>query len=208
MTPPEAPPAETARVQTPPAQPRTARRRAAPQAQVTARISRTPAQRAVRLIPKNTAGTTVRYATWKNPYQNEDGKVVEKFQKKYGIKVKIDTIPQSTYVQEVTGKIAAGNSPDIFFDNGTFPASIACLQPLEAMQLDLNDGIWDQGMIKMSTLGGKPFLVNTVGNIWAEVDCLFYNKKIFADNRITTPEEYYKAGKWTFATLHKVYDRC
>lgn len=153
--------------------------------------------------PEKYRGTTVRYATWKNPYQNEDGKVVEKFQKKYGIKVKIDTIPQSTYVQEVTGKIAAGNSPDIFFDNGTFPASIACLQPLEAMQLDLNDGIWDQGMIKMSTLGGKPFLVNTVGNIWAEVDCLFYNKKIFTDHNITTPEEYYKAGKWTFATLTK-----
>ena len=153
--------------------------------------------------PEKYRGTTVRYATWKNPYQNEDGKVVEKFQKKYGIKVKIDTIPQSTYVQEVTGKIAAGNSPDIFFDNGTFPASIACLQPLEAMQLDLTDGIWDQGMIKMSTLGGKPFLVNTVGNIWAEVDCLFYNKKIFADHNITTPAEYYKAGRWTFAALTK-----
>ena len=69
------------------------------------------------------------------------------------------------------------------------------------MQLDLTDGIWDQGMIKMSTLGGKPFLVNTVGNIWAEVDCLFYNKKIFADNRITTPEEYYKKGIWNFKTL-------
>ena len=153
--------------------------------------------------PEKYRGTTVRYATWKNPYQNEDGKVIDKFKKKYGIKVKIDTIPQSTYVQEVTGKIAAGNSPDIFFDNGTFPASIACLQPLEAMQLDLTDGIWDQGMIKMSTLGGKPFLVNTIGNIWAEVDCLFYNKKIFTDHNITTPEEYYKAGKWTFATLTK-----
>lgn len=153
--------------------------------------------------PEQYRGTTVRYATWKNPYQNEDGAVVDKFQKKYGIKVKIDMVPQSTYVQEVAGMIAAGNSPDIFFDNGFFPSSVSCLQPLEAMQLDLTDGIWDQGMLKMSTLGGKPFLVNTVGNIWAEVDCLFYNKKIFSDNNITTPEEYYKAGKWNFATLTK-----
>ena len=112
-------------------------------------------------------------------------------------------VAQATYVQEIAGMIAAGNSPDIFFDNGFFPSSISCLQPLEAMQLDLTDGIWDQGMIKMSTLGGQPFLVNTVGNIWAEVDCLFYNKKIFSDNNITTPEEYYKAGKWTFAALTK-----
>ena len=70
-------------------------------------------------------GTTVVYATWKNPYQNEDGKVVDDFQKKYGIKVEIDITPQATYVQEVAGKIAAGESPDIFFDNCFFPASIS-----------------------------------------------------------------------------------
>lgn len=146
-------------------------------------------------------GTTVVYATWKNPYQNEDGKVVDDFQKKFGIKVEIDITPQATYVQEVAGKIAAGQSPDIFFDNCFFPASISCLQPIDAMKLDLNDGIWDKGMLEMSKLGGKSFLVNTIGNIWAEVDCLFYNKKIFEDNGITTPEEYVAAGKWTFAAL-------
>lgn len=153
--------------------------------------------------PADYRGTTVRYATWKNPNQNEDGDVVDSFQKKYGIKVKIDMVPQATYVNEIAGMIASNNSPDLFFDNCFFPSSLAVLQPLEAMQLDLNDSIWDKGMLEMSTLGGKPFLVNTVGNIWAEVDCLFYNKKIFNDNNITTPEEYYKAGKWDFAALTK-----
>lgn len=148
-------------------------------------------------------GTTVVYATWKDPNKNEDGPVVEAFQKKTGINVKIDMVPQATYVQEIAGKIAANNSPDIFFDNCFFPASVAVLQPIDAMELDLNDAIWDKGMLEMSKLGDKSFLVNTVGNIWAEVDCLFYNKKIFADNNITTPEEYEKAGKWNFAALTK-----
>ncbi|MBE6727840.1 MAG: extracellular solute-binding protein [Ruminococcaceae bacterium] len=153
--------------------------------------------------PEEFRGTTVVYATWKDPYKNEDGKVIDKFKKKYGIDVKIDMVPQDTYVQEVAAKIVAGNSPDVFFDNCFFPASLAVLQPLEAMKLDTNDDIWDQGMFEMSTFGGKPFLANTVGNIWAEVDCLFYNKKIFKDNNITTPEEYYEAGKWNFAALTK-----
>lgn len=148
-------------------------------------------------------GTTVRYATWKDPKKNEDGKVVDSFQKKYGIKVQIDMVPQETYVQEIAGMVASGNSPDIFFDNCFFPSSISVLQPIDAMQLDLTDPIWDQGMLEMSKLGGKSFLVNTVGNIWSEVDCLFYNKKIFNDNNITTPEEYYNAGKWDFAALTK-----
>lgn len=153
--------------------------------------------------PEDYRGTTVRYATWKNPNQNEDGAVVDSFQKKYGIKVKIDTVPQATYVNDIAGMIAAGNSPDIFFDNCFFPSSISVLQPIDAMQLDLTDSIWDKGMLEMSKLGGKSFLVNTVGNIWSEVDCLFYNKKIFNDNNITTPEDYYKAGKWDFAALTK-----
>ncbi len=148
-------------------------------------------------------GTKVVYATWKNPQQNEDGPVVDAFEAEYGIKVEIDMVPQETYVQEIAGKVAAGNSPDIFFDNCFFPSSISVLQPIDAMQLDLTDGIWDKGMLEMSKLDGKSFLVNTVGNIWAEVDCLFYNKQIFADNNITTPEEYVEAGKWTFEALTK-----
>ena len=58
-------------------------------------------------------------------------------------------------------------------------------------------------MFNLSTINGKTYLVNTVGNIWNEVDCVFYNKKLFNENNITTPEEYYKAGNWTFDTMKK-----
>ena len=153
--------------------------------------------------PEDYRGTTVRYATWKNPNQNEDGDVVESFQKKYGIKVQVDMVPQGTYVNEIAGMIASGNSPDVFFDNCFFPSSLSVLQPIDAMKLDLSDSIWEKGILEMSKFGGKSFLVNTVGNIWSEVDCVYYNKKIFADNGITTPEDYYEAGKWTWAALRK-----
>ena len=151
--------------------------------------------------PEDYRGTTVRYATWKNPNQNEDGDVVDSFQKKYGIKVQVDMVPQSTYVNEIAGMIASGNSPDVFFDNCFFPSSLSVLQPIDAMKLDLSDSIWEKGILEMSKFGGKSFLVNTVGNIWSEVDCVYYNKKIFEDNNIRTPEEYYEAGIWTWETL-------
>ncbi len=149
-------------------------------------------------------GTTVRFATWKNPDENEDGIVVDAFEKKYGIKVQVDTVPQGVYVNTIVGKIASEDAPDVYFSNYTFPADLKCLQPLDAAQLDLTDPIWDQDTIKLSTVGGKPYLVNTVGNIWSEIDCVFYNKKLLKENNITTPEEYYNAGKWTFAALEKV----
>lgn len=157
-----------------------------------------------KINPEDYRGTTVRFATWKDPAQNEDGPVVTQFKKEYGINVEIDVVPQDSYTIDIASKVAAGNQPDVYFDNGFFPGSLTVLQPLEAACLDLTDPIWDQGMLEKSTVGGKPYLVNTVGNIWSEVSCVFYNKKLLQDNNITTPEEYYEAGKWTFEAMTKV----
>lgn len=149
-------------------------------------------------------GTTVKFATWKNPETDEDGPVIKYFKEKYGINVEIVTVPQDTYIMDLSGKIASGDSPDIYFCNADFPGCLTVLQPLEAAGLDFSDPIWDQSMIKLSTVGGKPYLVNTVGNIWNEVDCVYYNKKLLERNNITTPEEYYEQGKWTFDAMTKV----
>ena len=154
--------------------------------------------------PEDYRGTTVRFATWKDPANGEDGAVVEAFQKKYGINVKIDLIPQNQYSLTIAGNIAAGNSPDIFFDNEFFPSSLSVLQPIDAMKLNLEDPIWDKGTLERSTIQEKTYLVNTVGNIWNEADLVFYNKKLLEDNNITTPAEYYAAGKWTFDAMKRV----
>lgn len=153
--------------------------------------------------PEKYRGTTVRYATWKDPYQDEDGPVITKFQKKYGITVKIDRIGQSDYIQTLTAMINAGNSPDVIFDNNEFPAALNLLQPVENAQVNLTDKIWDQEFLKQASINGKHYLLNTVGNIWGEVDCIFFNKKIMKANGITTPEEYYAKGNWNFDTMRK-----
>lgn len=154
-------------------------------------------------LAKKYNGTTVRYATWADPKKNEDAKVVEDFTKKYGIKFQLDLVGQLNYSMSIASRIAAGNPPDIYFCNNDFPAALSCLQPIDTAQIDKTDPIWDQGMFNLSTINGKTYLVNTVGNIWNEVDCVFYNKKLFNENNITTPEEYYKAGNWTFDTMKK-----
>lgn len=148
-------------------------------------------------------GTKVVLATWRDPNVDEDGPVIKAFEKKYGIDVEIDTIGQGAYARDITARIKAGKSPDIYFCTATFPSGLECLQPIDAAKLDLSDPIWDQVMLEKSKVNGKSYLVNTVGNIWNEITCLFYNKKIFRDNNITTPEEYYKQGKWTFETFEK-----
>lgn len=148
-------------------------------------------------------GTKVVLATWRDPNVDEDGPVIKNFEKKYGIDVEIDTINQGVYVNTVASRIASGDAPDIYFCTATFPSGLQCLQPIDVAELDLTDPIWDQTMLEKSKINGKSYLVNTVGNIWNEITTLFYNKKIFRENNITTPEEYYNAGNWTFETFEK-----
>ncbi len=153
--------------------------------------------------PEDYRGSKVIFATWKDPAKNEDGPVVEKFESKYGIDVEIMLLEESTYVTSVAASIASGTQPDIVFVNARFPAVLSVMEPLNRAKLNLDDPIWNQFTIKNSTIGGYPYLVDTLSNVWAETNICVYNKKIFEDNNITTPQEYYEAGKWTFEAFRE-----
>ena len=154
--------------------------------------------------PSKYRGTTVRYATWKDPQLNEDGDAVNSFEEKYGIKVQIDMVEQDDYINLVTAMIAADDSPDIVFCTGTFPSILSLCQPIDVAQIDKSDPFWDQSMFELSKVNGKSYLLNAVGNIWNEVDCLLYNKALLKKANCYTPEEYAAQGKWTWDALEQI----
>ena len=149
-------------------------------------------------------GTTVKYASWKNPWQNEDGDAIDTFMAETGINVEWVAINQNDYVNKIVASMVSGDSPDVFFESQTFPGSLRALQPLDAMKLDLSDPFWNQGIIKASTLDGHPYLIDSNSNVWTERAICVYNKKLFEDNGITTPTELYEQGKWTFANFYEL----
>lgn len=153
--------------------------------------------------PKDYNGTSIIYATWRNPALYEDGPVVESFEKTYGIKVNIDLMTESEYTNKVLGRIASSQSPDVYFSTYTFPYCLEALDPIDGAKLDLSESIWDKALIDLATVNGKTYLVDTVGNIWKDEDMVFFNKKIFKDNGWTTPEEYYEAGQWNYDSMTK-----
>ncbi len=153
--------------------------------------------------PEDYRGTTVTYCTWKDPKANEDGAVIEKFEEKYGINVEIQMVSEGKYVSEIASSIASGKQGDIYFQNLTFPGALSVMQPLDAAKINYDDPIWRQDVIKYSTLDGHPYLVDTVGNVWSETDIVVYNKKIFEDNNLNSPADYYAAGKWTWEAFRE-----
>ena len=151
-------------------------------------------------------GTTVRYATWKDPEYNEDGVVIDSFKEQYGIDVKIDLINEGEYIKKISSLIGSGQDiPDVFFCNETFPSCLKCLQPIAAAKIDFSDPIWDKTFNEYFTIDGDTYLVNTVSNIWNETDILFYNKNVLRAAGYSDPDNYIKTlvdqGKWTFDAL-------
>ncbi len=161
--------------------------------------------------PADYKGTTVVFATTILSKTDESGPVVDAFESKYGITVKEVLVGTSEagQVNDIAGKIAAGENIDVMRSNSDFPASMAVLQSLTAAKLDYTDPIWDQSMFEFTTFGGEPYLCNTVGNIWSENSCIIYNKSLLKRAGAKTPEEYDAAGEWTidaFAAIAKAVE--
>ena len=151
--------------------------------------------------PELYRGTTVTYVVWKNPEISEDGVAVDSFEETYGIQVKFQLVAKNE-IDSIVADIAAEIQGDIYFDQGNFPKSLSILQPLNAAKLDLADPFWNQSIIKASTLDGYPYLIDAVSNIETEIDLCVYNKRIFKENKIKSPKEYYDEGKWTFDNFY------
>lgn len=143
-------------------------------------------------------GRTVKFAATINPKVDESGPVVEAFEEKYGITVEIVQSDQGNYANQLAGWIAAGSSPDVARVNGDFPTCMSYLQSLDAAKLNYEEDIWQQEMFKLSTFGGSPYLCDTKNNIWTEIDIVIYSKSLLKRAGASTPEDYDKAGKWTW----------
>ncbi len=161
--------------------------------------------------PADYKGTTVVFATTILSKTDESGPVVDAFEAKYGITVKEVLVGTSEagQVNDIAGKIAAGENIDVMRSNSDFPAAMAVLQSLTAAKLDYSDPIWDQSMFEFTTFGGEPYLCNTVGNIWSENSCIIYNKSLLKKAGARTPEQYDAAGEWTidaFAAIAKAVE--
>ena len=154
--------------------------------------------------PKDYKGKTVKFISTIDPKVDESGPVVENFEKEYGIKVEIIPSGLDEHAQKCMGLIAAGDSPDVARSNGDFPAFMGYLQSLDAAKLDYDEEIWNQNTFKMTTFNGSPYLCDTVGNIWAEVDIVMYSKSLLQRANAYTPEEYDAMGKWTWDAFFEI----
>ncbi len=158
--------------------------------------------------PEDYRGRTIKFISTIDPKYDESGPVVENFEKEYGITVEIIPSGIDEYAQKCVGLIAVGASPDVACSNGDFPACMGYLQSLDAAKLNYKEEIWNQNTFKLTTFGGSPYLCDTLGNIFTETDIVVYSKSMLNKANAYTPEDYDRAGKWTWDAFFEIGKAC
>lgn len=152
-------------------------------------------------IPARLKGSTVKFATWGDESGETYRKVINAFTKKTGINVKCIEYSQGSYLESVTASIVNKDAPDVAIC-AFYPRGFSLFQPLNNL-VNLEDDFWDPTMIKVSTVNGKTYALNSWESSWEPATMVYYNKAIFDNNGITSPDEYYKAGKWSWENYEK-----
>ncbi len=153
-------------------------------------------------IPKHLRGTKVVFAHYGDEGASEYQKLGKSFEKKTGIKVEWKTFNQGEYVAQVAKQINGGAAPDIIICTDTFPSFLEIAQPLQNI-VDLTDDFWDDNLVKIGTVGGNSYMVNSLNSVWNSIYMVFYNKELYKSHRIKTPGDYYKSGEWSYENLKK-----
>lgn len=151
-------------------------------------------------IPKELRGTTVTIAHWGDEGASEYLKAQKAFTKQTRINVKWVQYSQTDYLSKIVSQISAGKGPDIVIVNSTFPSALEAVQVLPSY-FDINDGFWDKRVSEALSVNGKYYFVNSYSSPFTGGTVVYYNKKIFSDNGLTSPDDYIKAGKWTYENL-------
>ncbi len=148
--------------------------------------------------PEDYRGTKIIFASTVHPEDDGTDYVIKNFEKKYGIEVEIMVPSLSNYNSEMAALIATNKAPTVGRSNGDAPIYVGYFQSLDATKMNYKHEIWNQNTFKRSTYNGSPYLCDTVGCYWTEIDIVVYSKSLLKKANCPTPEELDKQGKWNF----------
>lgn len=129
--------------------------------------------------------------------QHPTHEAITDFIDNYDIKVNTSLRSDQQLISSVKADIAADRVVDLVQINGQFPSAISVLQPIENSGINLNDEIWIKNLLDASEINGKPYLIDGKRNIESLMDVCLFNNKVFSENEITSPAEFYERDEWT-----------
>lgn len=157
-------------------------------------------------IPKNVK--KIKILTWYTPDRNEK-KVIDAFEKKFGIEVKITSTDTASYLNKLTTLVASNDAPDAagFFRFPT-PAVKNLFETINVATSDKGGAInlekdiaYDKSAMESQSWKGNYYAVQLKGNWFADRPVTIYNKTLFKNKGIEDPGSLMASGKWNWTTF-------
>lgn len=143
-------------------------------------------------------GQTLRlYMYEPDAYISKNHSYLFDFEEKYGITLDWQYFHSDDAVKNIAAGISSDKPFDLFYCPNTFPAAVNILQPIENTGIDLDDPIWNKALLRATTINGKAYFIDSVKNIESIFSMCVYDKSLFDDNSITSPQKYFDKGEWT-----------
>ena len=161
-------------------------------------------------VPAELRDTTVKIAGWGSNDDFNKAQVYSDFTETTGIKLDFVHVPQAEYIVKLTSLISADQAPDVLTENGDFPRTLKVLQPIdkETTGIDLSDPFWDKGVIDLYTVGGKPYIIESVKSCWNNSGAItYYHKTILEENGIKTPKDMIEENNWNIDTFTQLLQK-
>lgn len=155
-------------------------------------------------IPKiELTNKVIKFLGIDQPQFREDGVVTSFFNKYYGGTIEVDVTAPADIVTKLSSLILSEDPPDLVSVSGGFPSLpiTDMVEPIDGL-INFNDDLFKdlKACYEQFIFGDKHYFAPWV---YDTLSYVFYNKKIFADNGMKTPDELFNEGKWTWDEFKK-----
>ena len=165
-------------------------------------------------VPAKLKGQKIKMMIWWNT-ATDDTKEAKFFEEQTGIKVSFETSTMDKYQTNLSGKIMAGNPPQIAaIINEWYPQPITrgLMQPIKNTGWDYSnkkDDIYALSMMEQFSYKGEMYGVALKGSNHSTFEVMFFNKDMMKNKGIKEdPYKLWKKGQWNWETCLDIAKKC
>ena len=165
-------------------------------------------------VPSKLKGQKIKQMVW---WDVSDGDLEEAefFKEQTGIQVAVETSTMDKYQSNLSGKIMAGNPPQIAAIISEWypqPITRGLMQPIKNTGWDYTnktDDIYALGLMDQFSYKGEHYGVALKGSNMSTFEVMFFNKDMLKANGVKEdPYQLWKKGQWNWDTCLSIAKQC
>ena len=165
-------------------------------------------------VPESLKGQKIKQMVWWDAGEG-DKEEANFFKEQTGIQVSIETATMDKYQSTLSGKIMAGNPPQIAAIISEWypqPITRGLMQPIKNTGWDYTnktDDIYALGLMEQFSYKGEYYGVALKGSNSSTYEVMFFNKGMLAANGVKEdPYQLWKKGQWNWDTCLEIAKAC